>query len=167
VVQMDGEYHGIRFTDDAGNVVGAVSGAMADGQWHHATLQLATMLRAQKKNGPLDVQQVILIDRGNSDTQVGAIAKIDNFMIARVGKSSPSFRWKAADATGITDYSYELDQVPTTVPDDIGEGLGTTQTFRGTQAGQYYFHIRAKDGAGHWGDAVHYGILHISAPKSG
>ncbi|HJN17516.1 MAG TPA: hypothetical protein QGH10_18565, partial [Armatimonadota bacterium] len=167
VVQMDGEYHGIRFTDDAGNVVGGVSGALADGQWHHATLQLATMLRKEKKNGPLDVQQVILIDRGNADTQVGAIAKIDNFMIARVGKSSPSFRWKAADATGITDYSYVLDQTPVTVPDDAGEGLATTKTFRGTQAGQYYFHIRAKDGAGHCGDSIHYGILHISAPKSG
>jgi hypothetical protein len=88
-------------------------------------------------------------------------------MLARVGKSSPAFRWKAADATGITDYSYALDADPTTVPDETGEGVGTTTTLRGTQTGLWFFHLRAKDGAGHWGPPQHYALVHMAPPPTG
>jgi len=167
MVFMDDQWYAIGLTDKGGQLLDAVPGAVADGRWHHATIDLASVLRRQQPNGPLNVQQVVLSDRGNLENAVGAVARIDNFVIARIGKSSPSFRWKAADATGITDYSYALDNDPTTVPDETGEGTGTTTVFRGTQGGLWYFHVRAKDGAGHWGPAAHYALLHMAAPPNG
>jgi hypothetical protein len=167
MVFMDDAWQAIGFTDKDGQLIETIPGAVADGKWHHATLDLAAALRKQKRNGPLEVQQVVFSDRGNMDNAVGAAARFDNFMIARIGKSAPSFRWKAADATGITDYSYVLDQSPSTTPDEVGEGTGTTTTLRGTDGGLWYFHVRAKDGAGHWGPAAHYAILHLAAPQNG
>lgn len=168
VVQMDGEYFAVGLTDNAGNTILNIPNARDDGQWHHATVHLAAALKNEKPNGALEIEQVLLIDRGKADNKAGATARVDNFMIARVGKASPSFRWKATDATGVTDYSYVLDQSPTTAPDEEGEGLGSSKTFRqvAKQQGLYYFHIRAKDGAGQWGPTEHYGVLHIAAPKS-
>ena len=167
MVFIDDAWQAIGFTDKGGELIDAVPGAVADGNWHHATVDLASALRKQQRNGPLAAQQVVFSDRGNMDNAVGATARFDNFMIARIGKSSPSFRWKAADATGVADYSYALDNDPTTVPDETGEGAGTTTTFRGTEGGLWYFHIRARDGASHWGPPAHYAILHLAGPPNG
>jgi hypothetical protein len=167
VLEMGGTSYAIGLTDNGGPVIHTVPGAVADGQWHHATIDLASVLRKQVPNGPLSAQQVVFADRGNLDNAAGVTARFDNLMIARVGKSSPSFRWKAADATGVADYSYVLDKDSGTIPDETGEGLGTTTTFRGTEAGLWYFHVRAKDGAGQWGPPAHYAILHLAAPKDG
>ncbi|MGQ9731917.1 MAG: hypothetical protein ACUVX8_11685 [Candidatus Zipacnadales bacterium] len=166
LVFMNQEWHAIGFTDRSGELIGTIDGAVADGRWHHASISLGNMLRAKKRNGPLNVEQVVFSDRGNLDNAVGATARLDNFLIGRVGKSSPTFTWKATDATGITDYSYVLDRNPATIPDEIGEGTATTKIFRGIEGGRWYFHIRAKDGAGHWGPTAHYGILHMFAPPS-
>lgn len=160
-------WQAIGFTDKDGEVLDAIPGAVADGRWHHATVDLAAVLRRQQRGGALTVEQVVFADRGKMNNAAGAVARFDNFVIGRVGRSSPSFRWKATDATGITDYSYVLDRDPSTLPDETGEGLGTTATFRGTQPGLWYFHVRAKDGAGQWGPAAHYAILHLVAPPSG
>lgn len=167
LVLMEGTWHAVRLTDVTTGMIGTVSGAAADGQWHHATVHLSALLRSVKSNGALEVQQVAFADRGNLENRVGTTAHIDNFMIARVGKSSPTFRWSASDPTGITDYSYVLDQAPTTVPDETSEGPATSKIFRDTQGGLWYFHIRARDGAGHWGPAEHYAILHIAPPANG
>ncbi len=166
LVMMDDEWHAVRISDVTTGMIGTIGNAAADGQWHHATVHLSAMLRKVKGNGALEVQQVAFADRGNLDNRIGAAAHIDNFMIARVGKSSPTFRWSAADATGVTDYSYVLDQDPITVPDEAGEGPGTSKTFRNTQGGLWYFHVRACDGAGHWGPAQHYAALHIAPPAN-
>jgi len=163
----DEQWYAIGFTDKGGELLDTVPGAVADGRWHHATIDLAASLRKLQRGGPLEVQQVVFSDRGNMDNAVGATARFDNLMIARIGKSSPSFRWKAADATGITDYSYALDRDAATAPDEVGEGPGTTTTFRGTEGGLWYFHVRAKDGAGHWGPPAHYAIVHLAGPANG
>jgi len=142
--------------------VDRVPGAVADGKWHHATVPLADILRTVKRNGALDVQQLVFGDREPFNNAVGAVAHIDNFIIGRVGKASPSFRWTAADATGVTDYTYGLDQNPSTVPPEVGKGPQTSATFRNMDAGEWYFHLRARDGAGHWGPTVTHAIMHLN-----
>lgn len=71
--------------------------------------------------------------------------------------AAPSFSWSAADTqTGISGYSRVLDREPATVPDTTSEGTGTSWTSPQSLAdGVWYFHVRARDGAGNWGAATH------------
>ncbi len=77
--------------------------------------------------------------------------------------NSPAFSWtEPSDISGISGYSYELDNRSNTTPDEILDG---TSTFRNYgivgDAGNWYFHVRARDQAGQWGRAAHYGPIMI------
>jgi len=79
--------------------------------------------------------------------------------------NDPSFIWSASDISGITGYSYVLDQNPGTIPDDSSEGTGTSKGYADVSDGTWYFHVKAKDGSGLWGDTAHYRInIDTSAP---
>ncbi|MCP6719314.1 MAG: cohesin domain-containing protein [Patescibacteria group bacterium] len=73
--------------------------------------------------------------------------------------NNPTFSWQRG--SGVTDFSYTLDQDPTGIPDNISEGSQGSVTFNGVENGLSYFHIKAKkDGV--WGRTSHY-PLHIDA----
>ncbi|MBU0569135.1 hypothetical protein KKC52_13960, partial [bacterium] len=74
------------------------------------------------------------------------------------GNNEPAFNWTAFDPSGITGYSFILDQATTTTVDDISEGTTTTGSSTGLKDGIYWFHIKARDGAGAWGETSHYKI---------
>jgi hypothetical protein len=59
------------------------------------------------------------------------------------------------DASGISGYSYLMDEHAETVPDDGIDGTGTTIAYVSVQDGVWYFHCRARDGAGNWGEVSH------------
>ena len=80
---------------------------------------------------------------------------------------SPALAWTASDASGITGYSYVLDQVPDTVPDTTSEGTATSTSFSGKAEGVWYFHVRARDLGYNWGDTSHYSIRIDLAPPTG
>jgi subtilisin family serine protease len=84
--------------------------------------------------------------------------------------ASPSFnRWSnvnsavaswsdASDASGIDGYSFGWSPDATFSPDlvkDVEESITSASTT--LPDGRQWFHVRARDGAGHWGDAVHLG----------
>ena len=72
---------------------------------------------------------------------------------------NPQFNWAVSwDVSGIEGYSYVLDQVGTTVPDETIDTTETTVSFTNVPIGVWYFHIRAKDKAGNWGETAHYKI---------
>jgi Tetratricopeptide repeat len=168
LVLIDDQWYAIAMTNSAESAIGSIAGAAADGNWHHATVQLAEILRgAVRQNGALDVQAIVFGDREPYNNAVGAVAHIDNFIIGRVGRAFPTFRWTAADATGVSDYSYELTQDPTVVPDEVGEGPTPSKTFRSIDPGEWFFQIRARDGAGHWGSTTTYAIIHGAARPNG
>ncbi|MGH3116261.1 MAG: RHS repeat-associated core domain-containing protein [Gaiellales bacterium] len=79
---------------------------------------------------------------------------------------TPSFSWSASDTSGITGYSYGLDQAANTAPDDSSEGTGTSWTSPTAKPdGTWYFHVKAKNGAGLWGTATHYRVqINASSP---
>ncbi len=167
--ELAGENHALTFTDDAEGAISKIAGVVADGEWHHVSFNLQQMLRSRVTRGSsrgLEVGSIILIDRGQRTNAAGATAHFDNFTIGYPGRSNPSFRWRASDPTGIADYSYVLDADPSTVPDETGEGRAVTKTFTNVRGGLWYFHIRAKDGAGHWGEPAHYTLMHLSAPPT-
>lgn len=72
------------------------------------------------------------------------------------------FNWTATDnLAGVDAFSMILDKVNDTIPDTLEENYTINKTFTGKSQGDYYFHIRAKDAAGNWGNASHFGLLRI------
>jgi beta propeller repeat protein len=77
-----------------------------------------------------------------------------------------SFTWtEPSDISGISGYSYVLDTFTSTIPDTTGEGTSTSKLYLDTPVGIYYFHVRAKDGAGNWGGASHFGPIKLEDSK--
>ena len=68
----------------------------------------------------------------------------------------------ATDANGIGGYSYAFSPVAGYVPDDVKDlDAGITTLTMPLADGEHWFHIRAVDGEGNWGDTVHVGPLRI------
>jgi hypothetical protein len=160
---MDGRWHAVTLNDEATEVIGRVPGIIADGKWRHAQFDLMPMLRRQKAQGPLVVDQIIIGDRQTMDNDAGAQAWFDNFIIGQVGRYAPVMRWRATDTTGISGYSQLLTRDSAAVPTTESQGLEVAKTFGNLEAGIWYFHLRARDGAGNWGPVTTYGIMHLNA----
>jgi len=56
---------------------------------------------------------------------------------------------------GVTGFSYILDQIATTTPDDVSEGVDTSKTFTSVLEGKSYFHIKALNSVG-WSGVTHF-----------
>lgn len=68
----------------------------------------------------------------------------------------------ATDANGIDGYSYAFSPLPAFVPDEVKDAEETTTTLTTTMSdGEHWFHVRARDGAGNWGETVHFGPIRI------
>ena len=64
----------------------------------------------------------------------------------------PKLAWTATDLSGIAGYSYVIDHAATTVPDTVSEGTTASKAYTTALAdGLWYFHVRARNGAGLWG----------------
>lgn len=82
-----------------------------------------------------------------------------------------SFNWSFTDTYGVYAYSFRLDSNDTTIPDNIPEGeVGildqkTSHDFYDRNSAEYYFHVKARDIAGNWGnesgDVSHSAIIRI------
>ena len=64
---------------------------------------------------------------------------------------------------GVTGFSYILDQIPTTTPDDVSEGVDTSKTFSSVLEGKSYFHIKALNSVG-WSGVAHF-LIQIDLSK--
>jgi len=160
VVHMaNGKDYPICFSDDPTGSIGRVPGVAANDKWRHAAVDLGALLRAQQPQGTLDVAYIYVADRNAKQDPVGATAWFDNVVIGKVGNGPPVFRWRAADTTGIAGYSYVLDQDPATVPPEESMGTQLAKNMGRLDAGRWFFHIRALDGAGNWGPATHYAVM--------
>lgn len=69
--------------------------------------------------------------------------------------STMSFSWKGSDsASGVDGYSYRLDQDPHGSARSELRTRSTAVTLQGLNTGTWYFHVRALDRAGNWGQDV-------------
>lgn len=74
------------------------------------------------------------------------------------------FEWGTAeDGSAATGYSWVLDRNPDTVPDESVDGEQASATFSRLAGGTWYFHVRAVDVTGRWGETVHVPIR-LTAP---
>ncbi len=79
------------------------------------------------------------------------------------------FNWTAFDSlSGVAGYSMILDNINDTIADNIPETDYTNnRTYQNKTDGRYYFHIRAYDNAGNYGETLTYGEIKIdSTPPS-
>lgn len=162
---MMAPWKAVAFTggDSRYETIGKVEGVIADGQWHHAELDLGSMLQKVHPASASDrhvAADLIFANYGTSKTPVGAELWIDNFTISRgVQAGKLTFSWSVpTDATGIEVFACTLDQKPDTEPDSL-VGKETTKTFDAVEPGKYFFHIRARDGAGNWGKTRHFPVI--------
>ncbi len=79
----------------------------------------------------------------------------------------PVFTWPAVSDMSPITYYYEWDHSSTTNPTSGSPSIAVLSKSYSNQAeGTWYFHVRAKDGAGNWGSTDHYGpvIIDKTAP---
>lgn len=70
-------------------------------------------------------------------------------------RSSVIFNW--SEEAGVDGYSYVLDRLPLTLPDNISEGLSESVEYADVPDGTHYFHIKALAG-NVWGGITHYAV---------
>lgn len=71
--------------------------------------------------------------------------------------NNPVISWTSEE--GITDFSYELDNKPNTIPDNVPDSQSTTKAYENLDNGMWYFHIKARKN-NIWGPTTHY-VLRI------
>ncbi len=163
MVYCSGGWYAIAMTGTPAGTIGVIPGIKADGKWHHAAIDVYSLLRRRLRDRANVIQAIIFTDRGGSHNKVGATARFDNFIIGAVGAGRAKVTWWATDTTGIAGFSYALDRSPSTVPPAKVMTKGLSLDLGPLDPGIWYFHIRALDGAGNWGPAAHYAILHKTA----
>ena len=145
-------------TGPAAGAVGQVPGVQADGQWHHAYVNLAPALRNAQPQGALQVTDIELQEMGGG-TPIGAEVDLDNLIVAAAGYGPVVFRWQAADPTGIKGYSFILTQNPAEQPPAQSMDQALQHTFATPAPGVWFLRIRAQNGAGIWGQTETYAVV--------
>ena len=131
---------------------------VADGTWRHAEIDLMRFYKT-KTSTKTRIRYILFADFATRSAKPGVKFHIDNFAIsARENGQNVQFEWNATvDPTGIPGYAYALDKAPTTSPAKL-LGTAATATLKGIAPGNWFFHLRARDGAGNWSAPTHYPI---------
>lgn len=105
----------------------------------------------------------IRIDTTSPETDVSSLTHEEEMWS---NDASPIFSWtKPEDASGISGYSFVLDGEPDTIPDEMLEGVLLSVDYADVADGEWYFHMRARDNTGNWGETDHYGRAMIDTKK--
>ena len=113
-----------------------------------------------KTGGRLNVSEALTQE---VTAPLGLTASSPSHSAAWSNNSTVQVVWGGAtDPSGIDGYSYAFSPVTNFVPDEAkdAEPAQTTLTMP-LPDGEHWFHIRAGDGEGNWGDAIHVGPLRI------
>ena len=126
----------------------------ADDQWHHAEINLYQTLKAA--GASTRVRYILFADWATRSARAGTCFYIDNFAIAAPANGQKlCFEWTAVkDPTGIAGYAFALDRSPGTQPTKLN-GPALTAALANPGPGQWFFHLRARDGAGNWSPPAH------------
>jgi hypothetical protein len=179
VVKVNGVWYGFRLAGDPMNGWSAAGkehfeasrgfDLQADGGWHQANLNLYDPIRQRDiASHSYRAEEAILgvwedtgykelsapsPDEGEPEFQIESAA-----FRAAAGGRQVSLAWEdPEDLSGISDYSFVADKTPDTTPPEKERGK-VNQVSLTMAAGQdtYYFHLRARDGAGNWGATAHF-----------
>jgi hypothetical protein len=76
---------------------------------------------------------------------------------------NPVLSWEKDSA--ISDFSYTLDTIPTTIPDNTADGSDLTTSYQDLPDGLHYFHIKARR-KGIWGNTTHFPLRIDTTPPA-
>ena len=159
-----GILHSIKFTGSGrapnvpgGLALGAFGDVRADGQWHHASVDLRALLDSAGAKMPARiVNKIVFTAHGEDGCKRGATLSIDNLDMASAGGSGPrggygQLKFKAREsAAGLGGFSYVVDQIPETIPPETVKDRSGEVSLQ-IRYGVWYAHVRACDQAGNWG----------------
>ncbi|MGH3063521.1 MAG: S8 family peptidase [Gaiellaceae bacterium] len=150
----------------------------------HVAGAAALVLSHRPTLTPLELKNTLLLSVDKAPAYSGAVKTGGRLNVARalshevtpptgLTVSSPSHAggWSAnstvqvawsgaADENGIGAYSFAFSPVADFVPDEMKDTTATTLTMS-LPDGEHWFHVRAVDGQGNWGRAVHVGPIRI------
>ena len=150
----------------------------------HVAGAAALVLSHRPTLTPLELKNTLLLSVDKAPAYSGAVKTGGRLNVARalshevtpptgLTASSPSHAggWSAnstvqvawsgaADENGIGGYSYAFSPAADFVPDEVKDTTVTTLTMS-LSDGEHWFHVRAVDGQGTWGQAVHVGPIRI------
>jgi hypothetical protein len=142
----------------------------ADGEWHEAHLDLYGTLRDEDRKADRLVAESVLVGEwahtgykeitAVDPDERGVFELTDVRLRSAAGSTRAELEWSdPPDRTGIAEYAFLLDAAPRTIPEGTGQGKVNRASLE-APPGEYvaYFHLRARDGAGNWGDTAHYPI---------
>jgi len=172
-VKVNGVYKNIMFTDDletdgsAIRTIGTIDSVIEDGQWHHVDINLYKLLKADEPQvtsflvdeiimGDWDLDYWYTTVPGNSNA-LGTTYWMDNFIISRciTDNDTLEISWQPNQSYA-AEYSYILDELPDTTPDQVSEGAGTDIQYTSLSDGNWYLHVASCDDAGNWSLPNHY-----------
>jgi len=159
LLQVDGKWRAVRLTGgDRIPLIGSVPGAKADGKWRRAEIDLARMLRESMPGVESPKVRSLALGEFRADPNaVGTCVYIDNFAILGPAAPVPVVSFGATDVTGISGFEVGFDRDPLGKPTREAPASGARIPLGGAnEAGMWYVHARARDGAGNWGRAIHY-----------
>lgn len=150
----------VRFTNRDTEAPFAVRGAVGDGAWRYAELNLLEIAR-QVLGDARDYRLVSLAVAESelpASTPSGTTVDFDNLWITRGANGPLQFTWSAWDPTGIAGYSWIYDDKAYTIPPTELMGPNHAMDLPEQPPGRWYLHVRAMDKAGHWSETSHLAI---------
>ena len=169
VLDPGGVWRHIRLSDvdRANKPLGEVPDATADGAWHHAELNLPSLLAEQPRSARMfELSQLLLIDTGYQGTGPNMTFSLDNLQLvpAVSGAQGIALKWEACDPSGIKEFRYRWHSRPILSPYTTIPGNETGKTFYVEEEGQLYFHFQAIDNNGRASPTLHYRFLVDNTP---
>ena len=152
----------LQFTGDATATRGKVEGAVADGNWHLAVVDLKSVVdarAAERKIAYGIVNGLFFKTPGEGKLKAGTVIDLDNVTLLMPGRGTGKATWIATDPSGIAACSSVLDQQANTVPPEKDGTATPAFDFKDVAKGLWFIHTRARDGAGNWGPASHVPFL--------
>jgi len=151
--------------------VGVPTGETATLSWEPSKIPTTMVLTVDGTD--MNAENSLLLDEGSHSFVIeGTLVTDDEPPAAPIISSSthpnenltycnanPVFSWTTpADPSGIACFSYALDHLALTAPDETCDTTGATKSYTNLTSDTWYFHVRAKDNANNWGPSAHYRV---------
>jgi len=161
LVYVNSKWHAVSLTGEpSAPVLGEVDGIRADNRWHHVLIDLPGMIAKAIPEGEGKDHRVRYLLLGNAQLNgnpIGASFRIDNFAILKAGSPLPEVHCGACDPTGIRGFACVMDRNAWSAPKPDKPVKSARLALPAIdQAGLWYLHVRAQDGAGNWGRTRNY-----------
>jgi len=139
------------------NRIGTVGQTLQNGKWHHVDFSFENLLKKRYPETSRFLAKYLGTwatgARTTYDTPQGVSHWLDNITFYSPKSDAAGFEWQLpADDNGVVGYSYVLDQKADTVPPTKVTTRDARCTLKGLKPGKWFFHVRAVDGAGNWGE---------------